>query len=79
MHDRWLGPGPDPRELLFSYPPAPMTTCPISARVNSPDNDDPSLLNRAADVFDTMVDTDDDGTIDANEFKAGCNGGWVKG
>ena len=55
MHDRWLGPDPDPRELLFSYPPAPMTTCPISARVNSPDNDDPSLLNRAADVFDVWA------------------------
>ena len=26
-----------------------------------------------------MVDTDNDGTIDAREFKAGCNGGWVKG
>ena len=26
-----------------------------------------------------MVDTDNDGTIDANEFKAGCNGGWVRG
>ncbi|MGC1180883.1 MAG: hypothetical protein ACLQF1_06850, partial [Methyloceanibacter sp.] len=26
-----------------------------------------------------MVDTDSDGTIDANEFKAGCKGGWIKG
>jgi hypothetical protein len=25
---------------------------PISSRVNSPNNDDPSLLNRAADAFD---------------------------
>jgi len=27
----------------------------------------------------TMVDTDSDGTIDANEFKAGCKQGWIKG
>jgi hypothetical protein len=26
----------------------------------------------------TMVDTDKDGTVDANEFKAGCKGGLVK-
>jgi hypothetical protein len=26
----------------------------------------------------TMVDTDADGTIDADEFKAGCKGGLVK-
>jgi len=26
----------------------------------------------------TMVDTDNDGTIDANEFKAGCQAGLVK-
>ena len=24
MYDRWLGPDADPRELLFSYPPAPV-------------------------------------------------------
>jgi putative SOS response-associated peptidase YedK len=51
-YDRWLGSEPDPRELLFSYPPAPMTMWPISSRVNSPNNDDPSLLDRAADAFD---------------------------
>lgn len=27
----------------------------------------------------TMVDTNKDGMIDANEFKAGCQAGWVKG
>jgi hypothetical protein len=26
----------------------------------------------------TMVDTDKDGTVDADEFKAGCKGGHVK-
>jgi putative SOS response-associated peptidase YedK len=49
-YDRWLGSEPDPRELLFSYPPAPMTMWPIASRVNSPNNDDLSLLNRAADA-----------------------------
>ncbi len=54
-YGRWLGPEPNPRELLFSYPPAPMTMWPISSRVNSPDNDDSSLLNRAADAFDVWA------------------------
>jgi hypothetical protein len=27
----------------------------------------------------TMVDTDHDGTVDANEFTAACQAGWVKG
>ncbi len=25
----------------------------------------------------TMVDTNKDGAIDANEFKAGCHAGWI--
>jgi hypothetical protein len=51
-YDRSLGSEPDPCELLFSYPPEPMTMWPISSRVSSPNNDDPSLLNRAADAFE---------------------------
>ena len=27
----------------------------------------------------TMVDTDHDGTIDANEFIGGCKDGWIRG
>jgi hypothetical protein len=27
----------------------------------------------------SMVDSDGNKTIDANEFKAGCKGGWIKG
>jgi putative SOS response-associated peptidase YedK len=54
-HDRWLGPEPDPRELLFSYPPQFMAMWPISTRVNSPDNDDSSLLHRAADASEVWA------------------------
>jgi putative SOS response-associated peptidase YedK len=54
-YGRWLGSEPDPRDLLLSYPSQPMAMWPISSRVNSPDNDDPSLLNRAADAFDVWA------------------------
>jgi putative SOS response-associated peptidase YedK len=54
-YDRWLGPEPDPRTLLFSYPAQFMAMWPISTRVNSPDNDDPSLLNRSADAFEVWA------------------------
>lgn len=50
-YDRWLGPEPDPRDLLITYPSEPMTMWPISTRVNTPDNDDPSLLNRVEEVI----------------------------
>jgi putative SOS response-associated peptidase YedK len=43
---RWLGPEPDPRDLLVTYPSEPMTMWPISTRVNAPENDDASLLDR---------------------------------
>ena len=43
--DRWLN-GDDPQELLRPYPAELMTMWPVSMRVNSPRNDDPSLLER---------------------------------
>ena len=43
-YNRWLGLEPDPRDLLITYPSEPMTMWPISTRVNSPANDDASLL-----------------------------------
>ncbi len=47
--DRWLSPlEPDPRDLLVPYPAEPMAMWPISTRVNKPDNDDPSILDRAS-------------------------------
>jgi putative SOS response-associated peptidase YedK len=45
-YDRWLSPvEPDPRDLLVPYPAKPMTMWPISTRVNSPKNDDASILD----------------------------------
>ncbi|MEG6507527.1 SOS response-associated peptidase [Methyloligella sp. 2.7D] len=43
-YQRWLGPEPDPHDLLISYPAEPMILRPISTRVNKPENDDPSIL-----------------------------------
>ena len=43
--DRWLN-SADPQELLRPYPAELMTMWPVSMRVNSPRNDDPSLLER---------------------------------
>ena len=43
-YKRWLGPEPDPRDLMISFPSEPMTMWPISTRVNSPANDDAALL-----------------------------------
>jgi putative SOS response-associated peptidase YedK len=42
-HARWLGPETDPRDLLKPYPTEPMMMWPISNRVNSLANDDPSV------------------------------------
>ena len=47
-YNRWLSVEPDPRDLLITYPSEPMTMWAISTRVNSPDDDDPSLLDRVA-------------------------------
>ena len=45
-YDRWLSPvEPDPRDLLVPYPAEPMTMWSISTRVNSPKNDDASILD----------------------------------
>jgi putative SOS response-associated peptidase YedK len=54
-YKRWLGPETDPHDLLITYPSEPMTMWPISTRVNSPDNDDPSLLNRTTALSDVWA------------------------
>ena len=54
-YDRWLSTEPDPYDLLMSYPSEPMTMWPISTRVNKPENDDPSLLERTGDPFDAWA------------------------
>jgi putative SOS response-associated peptidase YedK len=51
-HERWLGPELDPHDLLITHPSEPMTMWPISTRVNKPDNDDPSILDRTAEPLD---------------------------
>jgi putative SOS response-associated peptidase YedK len=44
-YDRWLANvEPAPRDLLVPFPSEPMRMWPISARVNKPENDDPSIL-----------------------------------
>jgi putative SOS response-associated peptidase YedK len=53
-YDRWLGLEPDPHDLLITYPSEPMTMWPISIRVNKPENDDPSLLDRASAKADAL-------------------------
>jgi putative SOS response-associated peptidase YedK len=46
-YDRWLSTlDPDPRDLLVPYPAGPIPMWPISIRVNKPENDDPSILER---------------------------------
>jgi putative SOS response-associated peptidase YedK len=43
-YDRWLGPEPDPRDLMRPFPAESMRMWPISTRVNKPENDDPSII-----------------------------------
>jgi hypothetical protein len=50
-----IGRDPDPRDLLITYPSEPMTMWPISRRVKKPENDDPSLLDRAGDPFEVWA------------------------
>lgn len=44
-YERWLGPEPDPRDLLITYPPEPMRMWPVSTRVNGVREDDAALLD----------------------------------
>jgi putative SOS response-associated peptidase YedK len=46
---RWLGMEPDPHDVLISFPAERMRMWPISKRINSPQNDDPSLLDPVPD------------------------------
>jgi putative SOS response-associated peptidase YedK len=48
-YDRWLGIEPAPSDLLISFPSDPMRMWSISKRVNTPKNDDASLLDEVAD------------------------------
>jgi putative SOS response-associated peptidase YedK len=57
-YDRWLGLEHDPYNLLSTYPSASMTMWPISTRVNKPENDDPSLLDRVTGLSDVWAPLD---------------------
>ena len=57
-YERWLSLEPDPHDLLITYPSEPMTTWPISTRVNKPENDEPSLLERTGDQFNVWAPLD---------------------
>jgi putative SOS response-associated peptidase YedK len=57
-HDRWLSLEPDPHDLLITYPSEPMTMWPISTRVNVPENDDPSLLDRVTELSEVWAPLD---------------------
>jgi hypothetical protein len=52
---RWLGTEPGPRELLTPFPAEPMTMWPMSTRVNSPRNDDATLINPLSEAEPTFV------------------------
>jgi hypothetical protein len=54
-YDRWLGLEPD---RAITFPSEPMTMWPISRRVNKPENDDPSVLDRAAELSDVWAPLD---------------------
>ena len=43
---RWLGEDTDPRDLMRPYPAELMRMWPISTRVNKPENDDASIVER---------------------------------
>jgi putative SOS response-associated peptidase YedK len=45
-YGRWLSTEPDPHDLLISYPSDVMMMWAISTRVNKPENDDATLLDR---------------------------------
>lgn len=47
-YERWLGPEPDPRELLVSFPAEPMRMWPVTKRVNAVREDDAALLEPIA-------------------------------
>lgn len=45
-YDTWLDTQRDPAELLRPYPIDEIVTWPVSSRVNKPENDDSSILDR---------------------------------
>jgi putative SOS response-associated peptidase YedK len=60
-YERWLGPETDPHDVLITYPSESMVIWPISTRVNSPDNDDASLLDRITGLSDVWAPLESEG------------------
>lgn len=58
-YDRWLGLEPDPRDLLKSFSAELMTMWPVSTRVNTPKNDDESLIEPVIVEEDDTAPPDD--------------------
>jgi putative SOS response-associated peptidase YedK len=73
-YERWLGLEPDPHDLLITYPPEPMTMWPISTRVNKPENDDPSILDRALEPSDWQAPLDVSDHASGNKTQIGSVG-----
>jgi putative SOS response-associated peptidase YedK len=65
-YDRWLSTEPDPHDLLITYPSEPMIMWPLSTRVNKPENDDPSILDRVAEAVDWQA------PLDGSDHLSGC-------
>jgi len=47
-YDQWLDKNYDPADLIRPFPDDGMVTWPVSARVNKPENDDATILDRLA-------------------------------
>jgi putative SOS response-associated peptidase YedK len=57
-YDRWLSTAePDPRDLLRPFAAEPMMMWPISTRVNSPANDDASIMQPVKEICSPSPDT----------------------
>jgi putative SOS response-associated peptidase YedK len=48
MLDQWVDKEYDPADLIRPFPADKMVTWPVSTRVNKPENDDATILDRLA-------------------------------
>jgi putative SOS response-associated peptidase YedK len=64
-YDLWLDPAVDDRErleaVLGTFDPARMIAVPVSTRVNSPANDDPSVIEPQGEAETAAAGADDGG------------------
>jgi putative SOS response-associated peptidase YedK len=50
-YTRWLSDDPDPHEMLRPFPSETMRMWAISCRVNKPENDEASILERVVEIL----------------------------